>query len=205
MTLEADEILRLRPSPDEHRAMQDRVTALLAACGDAMQDAGLAGTPTVQGSVAKDTWIAGSTDIDCFLLLDPDTPEEALKRAAESVGDAVLDDAQRKYAQHPYLVGRFQDADVDLVPAYAIPDATGKMSAVDRTPFHTAWVRDHLDDAARDHVRLLKQWCKGTGIYGAETAIGRYLVGQVVATPPDGAVRRRVLSELAAVFDHGDE
>ncbi len=40
---------------------------------------------------------------------------------------------------------------------------------------------------------------------GAETAIGRYLVGQVVATPPDGAVRRRVLSELAAVFDHGDE
>jgi tRNA nucleotidyltransferase (CCA-adding enzyme) len=45
------------------------------------------------------------------------------------------------------------------------------MSAVDRTPFHTAYVMEHQKEEQRDQVRLFKQFLKGTGIYGAEAEI----------------------------------
>lgn len=173
MSLEADVLRGLHPTADEAERMARTVQDLVAACQRAMADAGLDGHATVQGSIAKDTWISGNTDLDCFLLLDPATDPDQLKAAAESVG-SVLENPRKKYAQHPYLVGEFQEMQVDLVPAYAVPSAGEKMSAVDRTPFHTAWVLEHLDAAQREDVRLLKQWCKGVGIYGAETATGGF-------------------------------
>jgi len=45
------------------------------------------------------------------------------------------------------------------------------MTAVDRTPFHTEYVKANLPDENRDCVRLLKQFMKGIGTYGAEAKI----------------------------------
>lgn len=172
--LEQEVLARLTPGAQEAAAMQRRVERLEAACQEALEAEGLRGVPTVQGSVAKGTWLSGATDLDCFLLMDPGLPEDRLKAVAEAVGPQILSDVRKKYAQHPYLIGTFDGLEVDLVPAYRLQDAGDRMSAVDRTPFHTAWVRDHLDDAARGQVRLLKRWCKGVGVYGAETAIGGF-------------------------------
>jgi tRNA nucleotidyltransferase (CCA-adding enzyme) len=182
--LERAVLAEVTPTPDEQRRLQDSVTRLLAACDARLAAAGLPGKASVQGSVAKGTWLRGGADIDLFLLLDPQVPAERLERVALEVGPHVLAGVQKKYAQHPYLTGTFEGHAVDLVPAYAVPEATAKMSAVDRTPFHTAWVAGHLDAAARDQVRLLKRWMKGTAVYGAQTAIGGfsgYLVEVLVA------------------------
>lgn len=198
MRLEDKVLDKITPGRKQTREMEGVVADLEATLDDALAGARLPGKARVQGSVAKGTWLSGSTDIDCFLLLDPSVSEERLKAAAEQIGPEVLEDVQRKYAQHPYLVGRFRDHDVDLVPAYAVAEATDKMSAVDRTPFHTAWVAANLDDAGRDQVRLLKQWCKGTGVYGAETAIGGfsgYLLEVLIAVFADF---RGVLDWLAS-------
>ena len=167
-------LTRITPDADEQARMDATVASILAAAQAAMDEAGLDGEASVQGSVAKGTWLAGNTDIDLFLLLDPATPQEALKDAAATVGQAILDNPQTKYAQHPYLIGTFQGYDVDLVPAYAVAAAGAHMSAVDRTPFHTRWVLDHSDTALRDDIRLAKKWCKGVEIYGADTATGGF-------------------------------
>ena len=42
------------------------------------------------------------------------------------------------------------------------------ISAVDRTPFHTRYVKEHLKEDQKNDVRLLKQFMKGIGTYGAE-------------------------------------
>ena len=165
-------LARVTPSADEDAAMDAVVGRLEAAVQAVMDDLGLPGRASVQGSVAKGTWLAGSTDLDLFMLLDPALDEAALKQAAQDVGSRVLEGARKMYAQHPYLIGAFEGLDVDLVPAYAVAAAGARMSAVDRTPFHTAWVREHLDDAGA--VRLAKQWCKGVGVYGADTATGGF-------------------------------
>ena len=182
--IEAQVLRGITPSPDEERALAATVAALEAQAAAAMAQAGLAGRPGVQGSVAKGTWLRGGADIDLFLLLDPAVPAERLESAAVAVGTQVLEGARKKYAQHPYLSGTFRGHAVDLVPAYAVASAGAKMSAVDRTPFHTAWVRGALDAAGRAQVRLAKAWLKGVGAYGAQTALGGfsgYLVEVLVA------------------------
>lgn len=182
--MEQEALARITPTAEEAEAMHATCAALVAACDAELAKRGIPGRATVQGSVAKGTWLAGSGDIDLFLLLDPAYPEAQLERAAVDVGTAVLTDARRRYAQHPYLMGTFQGRQVDLVPAYAVGAASAKMSAVDRTPFHTAWVKATLTPEQQGEARLLKRWMKGTALYGAQTAIGGfsgYLVEVLVA------------------------
>lgn len=167
-------IAEITPSDLEESEMQARAAALITAVNNACKKHGFAANATVQGSVAKGTWLRQSVDLDCFVLLPSTAPEEDLKRLAETIGPEVLENPMRKYAQHPYLVGEFQGAQVDLVPAYEADYPANIQSAVDRTPFHTKWVNENLTKAQKQDLRLLKAWCKGTGIYGAETKIGGF-------------------------------
>jgi tRNA nucleotidyltransferase (CCA-adding enzyme) len=173
-SVEAEILARITPTPEEERATQAVARDLIERCNQALAEAGVAGEATVQGSIAKGTWLAGGGDIDLFLLLDLDTPEDGLEAITEAVGGKVLQDAHRRYAQHPYLIGTFGGRAVDLVPAYRVAAAGAHMSAVDRTPFHTAWVKGNLDGRARGQARLLKQFLKGIGAYGAQTAVGGF-------------------------------
>ncbi len=163
---------RIEPSDDERARIASTVERLLGMLDAALQDQAPDAEPTIQGSIAKDTYTAGAGDIDVFLLFPVGTDEQVLHDVTMRVADQVLDGPRRRYAQHPYALGHFEGMEVDLVPAYRVPDATHKMSPVDRTPFHTQWVQTHLDAAKRRDVRLAKQWLKGIGCYGAETAIG---------------------------------
>lgn len=182
--LERDVLARITPSAEEEKAVARDAGDLVAAVHAALSESALPGKATIQGSVAKGTWLAGGADLDLFILFDPSLPVAKLETAARTVGPKVLEGAQTRYAQHPYLVGTFRGRTVDLVPAYAVPAASAKMSAVDRTPFHTAWVKARLSAAQRGEVRLAKRWLKGVGAYGAQTAIGGfsgYLVEVLVA------------------------
>jgi tRNA nucleotidyltransferase (CCA-adding enzyme) len=184
--LETEVLAEVTPSAEEQAALDAVVAELVRRCDGQLAAAGLPGRAAVQGSVAKGTWLrgGGGADIDLFLLLDPSVPQDRLEAVALQVGPQVLEGCQKKYAQHPYLTGTFQGHDVDLVPAYAVAEAGAKMSAVDRTPFHTTWVKEHLGAHKRGQARLLKRWLKGIGAYGAQTAIGGfsgYLVEVLVA------------------------
>jgi tRNA nucleotidyltransferase (CCA-adding enzyme) len=57
---------------------------------------------------------------------------------------------------------------VDLVPCYAVEDATEIQSAVDRTPFHTRYLQERLDGDSAGEVRVAKQFLKGIGVYGSD-------------------------------------
>lgn len=172
--LEAEVLRDIEPTPTERAAMAQDASILAEAATRRLADLAVPGTASVQGSVAKDTWLRNAGDIDLFLLLDEQVPAARLESIAEEVGRGLLQGVHKRYAQHPYLMGHFRDRLVDLVPAYRVAQASAKMSAVDRTPFHTAWMQGHLDDDGRAQARLLKQWLKGIGAYGAQTAIGGF-------------------------------
>ncbi len=121
------------------------------------------------GSVAKDTFV-GDPDIDVFILFPKDTPRSTLEKVGLEIGHKVIGGEER-YAEHPYIHGLFKGFQVDLVPCYKLPDASHIKSAVDRTPFHTEYVVTHLQPEQHDHVRLLKQFMKGVGVYGADAKV----------------------------------
>jgi tRNA nucleotidyltransferase (CCA-adding enzyme) len=121
------------------------------------------------GSVAKGTNLK-DPDIDLFMLFPESTELPELKEKGLAIGRKILG-GKEHYAQHPYVRGMFKGFQVDLVPCFRIRDTRKKMSAVDRTPFHTEFVKKNLQKGMADEVRMLKRFMKGTECYGAEAKV----------------------------------
>ncbi|QCJ47317.1 CCA tRNA nucleotidyltransferase [Haloprofundus sp. MHR1] len=158
---------RIDPDADERAALAAAVSALRERVEATVADLPVDADAVQVGSTARGTWLSGDRDIDLFVRFPPDLPREELERYGLEVGRAVLPGGHEEYAEHPYVKGDFEGFDVDLVPCYAVPEATDIQSAVDRTPFHNAYLDARLDDLRGD-VRVFKRFLKGIGAYGSD-------------------------------------
>jgi len=120
----------------------------------------------LMGSVAKGTYLC-NPDLDIFMLFPPGVPRAVLEKEGLEIGLKILQ-GEKMYADHPYIRGEYGGLEVDLVPCYAICDTDCLQSAVDRTPFHTAFILENMDECTRDEARVMKAFMKGVGTYGAE-------------------------------------
>uniref|UniRef100_A0A7C2V936 CCA-adding enzyme n=1 Tax=Ignisphaera aggregans TaxID=334771 RepID=A0A7C2V936_9CREN len=131
---------------------------------------------SLQGSVAKDTFLRGQSDIDVFLLFKPHVDiissewfeNELIPLLLKCFSDykCVLN-----YASHPYITVYINNIEVNIVPAFKVESPEKIISAVDRTPFHTEYVKTHLNEKQKDEVRLLKKFLRTWNIYGAEIEV----------------------------------
>lgn len=151
------------------RAVADRLIRRLAANA---RQRGLDVRPLLVGSLAKDTHLADPLDIDVFILFDPSTSREDLEKQGVGLARSVVPRPVLRYAEHPYVHGKVEGFQVDVVPAYRLDSPEGRKSAVDRTPFHTEYVRTYATPGLRQEIRLLKRFLRGIGCYGAETSSG---------------------------------
>jgi tRNA nucleotidyltransferase (CCA-adding enzyme) len=165
-TTEEQVLAVIRPTQQE----RDQICSVARHLLDAIAADGHA-QGMVVGSIARNTWISGEHDIDIFLLFDPSLSREALEdqgmALARRVAANFTDTFFEKYAEHPYIYACIDNIDVDIVPCYAVESATKIQSAVDRTPFHTRYIRDRINGLI-DDVLLLKQFAKAGGIYGSD-------------------------------------
>jgi tRNA nucleotidyltransferase (CCA-adding enzyme) len=159
---------RVNPTTEERRALAAAADRLADRARDAIADLPVEADVVQVGSTARGTWVAGDRDIDLFVRFPADVPRGDLEEYGLEVGNAVLPDGREEYAEHPYVKGEFEGYDVDLVPCYRVEDATAIQSAVDRTPFHNAYLEARLDDDLAGDVRLFKQFLKGVGAYGSD-------------------------------------
>jgi len=159
---------RVRPDADERERMREVAAELTARAEAAIADLPVDADVTQVGSTARGTWLAGDRDVDLFVRFPPDLDRERLEEYGLAVGHAVLPDGREEYAEHPYVNGEFEGFDVDCVPCYDVAAATEIRSAVDRTPFHNAYLAARLTDALADDVRLAKRFLKGIGAYGSD-------------------------------------
>lgn len=125
-------------------------------------------TPELEGSVAKGTWLPDSPELDVFLLFPTQLPKVTLEKRVMEIGGRVFKKMEVRYAEHPYVRGIVRGIPVDLVPCYRVDSPAEMISAVDRTPFHTRFINEHLTSEQKRDVRLLKAFFKGIGVYGAE-------------------------------------
>jgi tRNA nucleotidyltransferase (CCA-adding enzyme) len=126
----------------------------------------------IVGSTSKHTWLSGKHDIDVFVLFDKKTSRKELEERGLEIGKQVARAMNSpfviKYAEHPYVQAKVNGYKVDIVPAYKIKKGEKIKSAVDRSPLHLEFILKNLDPGLRDDVRLLKQFCKGIGVYGSD-------------------------------------
>ncbi|MBI4174898.1 MAG: CCA tRNA nucleotidyltransferase [Candidatus Aenigmarchaeota archaeon] len=167
MELYAEILKKIKPSHEEVERVKRFVQQLLSV---SKTISGLDGV--IVGSIGKFTWLAGDHDIDLFILFDSSVPREELERLGLEYGRRIVEELggrwQIKYAEHPYTSAKIRGFDVDIVPCYRIRYGEKIKSAVDRSPLHLQHVLDYIKPAMVDHVRLLKQFCKGIGVYGSD-------------------------------------
>jgi tRNA nucleotidyltransferase (CCA-adding enzyme) len=141
----------------------------------------------IGGSFAKGTWLKRKdiydnsvkseecTDIDIFIKFDVSLPDEEFDELAKKIGKQSLSkyNPRLRYSSHPYVEAYVKGIRVNVVPCYNVEKGKWK-SAADRSPFHTEYIRDNLDDEKKNQVRLLKKFLKSIGVYGAEIAIAGF-------------------------------
>jgi tRNA nucleotidyltransferase (CCA-adding enzyme) len=165
-----DVISRIAPNEHENQRIFTVVKNVKSNILETSKAMNLDVEPVLVGSVAKGTHLK-DPDIDVFIMFSPTTKREELESQGLKIGIDVLKEYEKRYAEHPYVSGLVDGYLVEIVPCYKIEDPSQKMSAVDRTPFHTNYIIEHLKEEQKNEVRLFKQFLKGIGIYGAEAEI----------------------------------
>ncbi len=163
-----DKVLaRIKPSPQEEERVKRFATELLRVSVTASgYDC------VIVGSIGKQTWLSGDHDVDLFMLFPQTIPREELEKQGLEAGKKIAEAMQGKwtvkYAEHPYTRAIIKKFQVDIVPCYRIQKGEKILSAVDRSPLHLEYVIENLTPSMQDEVRLLKQFCKGSCVYGSD-------------------------------------
>ena len=159
---------RVTPDDDERERLDAVVADLRERTRDALADLPVGAEIVQVGSTARDTWLAGDRDVDLFVSFPTSVDRKDLERYGLDIGHAVVPDGHEEFAEHPYVKGTYEGFDVDLVPCYAVDDATAIRSAVDRTPFHTEYLEARIDADLASEIRVAKQFLTGIGVYGSD-------------------------------------
>ncbi|MBN2733890.1 MAG: CCA tRNA nucleotidyltransferase [Methanomicrobiaceae archaeon] len=164
--LEKKVLTRIRPLNQE----REDILKMADELKDAVDKSGIA-RGMIVGSVARETWVSGDRDLDVFMLFETSFSKEELEEKglglAREIATAFDGEIVEKYAEHPYINANINGFDVDLVPCYAVLNASEIKSAVDRTPFHTRYIKNRINGFT-DDVLLLKQFSKACGVYGSD-------------------------------------
>ena len=130
---------------------------------------------TLAGSYLRDTWLSDKKEFDIFIMFQPSVPREELERTGLDVGKKIVKALEGSYeiayAEHPYVRAKVGKFAVDFVPCYDVDDPNKIQSAVDRTPYHNKYILKNLKPGMSQEVRLLKQFCKGIGVYGSDLRV----------------------------------
>ncbi|NON62170.1 CCA tRNA nucleotidyltransferase [Acidianus sp. RZ1] len=162
--IEKEVLERIKPSKDDFEKINNTVEEVLEALKGFEAE--------VHGSFRKGTWLKGDTDVDIFVFFPKELGKEYMPNALKLIEDRLRKfNYQINYAEHPYIIIKNNGMEIDVVPALRVDSGENAVTAVDRTPFHTALINSSLTDEQKDQVRLLKRFMKGIGTYGAEIKV----------------------------------
>ncbi|MFX0099483.1 MAG: hypothetical protein ACFFCS_07870 [Candidatus Hodarchaeota archaeon] len=191
---------KVKPSGSEIDMVSGITSKVIAALDRALKDNGIKfDFIEPQGSTGiKQTQLAGDSDVDLFIGLNqsifdgiegPSQKErkKKFKRLINTWINDIITPAVKNhlspekilfsYAEHPYLTIAVDKVKFDVVFCFNISSERiqekGLITAMDRTPLHSKFVRDELSKEQKDNVRLLKAFFKAQHVYGDKSATGR--------------------------------
>ena len=171
----AEVLKRVNPSESEQKKVQGLARKLTEKVEEAAKEKGLKTEIRVEGSVAKNTWLRDYPEIDVFMQVPITIPREAFGTVFLEIAKKATAGYKQieRFAEHPYLEAVIHDVYINIVPCYNVKKSQW-ISATDRTPFHTDYIKPQLDEKMGEEVRLLKRFMRGIGVYGAEIKVGGF-------------------------------
>ncbi len=171
----ADVLKRITPSRKEKEHVLKLAEELTEKVREAAKEAGIEVEVRMEGSVAKGTWLRDEPEIDIFMRVPTKLPREAFGTVFLEIARKATEGSEQieRFAEHPYLEVTIGKVRINIVPCYRVKQGEW-ISATDRTPFHTDYVKPLLDEHKSGETRLLKRFMKGIGVYGAEIKVGGF-------------------------------
>jgi tRNA nucleotidyltransferase (CCA-adding enzyme) len=173
--IRAEVLKRTNPSESERKKVQELAKKLTSDVEKEAKQRKLEADVRVEGSVAKNTWLRDCPEIDVFIQVPKTVHREAFETVCLEIGKKATEGYEQieRFAEHPYLEAIIDNVWVNIVPCYKVKQGEW-VSATDRTPFHTDYVKKYLDEKLGEETRLLKRFMKGIDVYGAEIKVGGF-------------------------------
>jgi tRNA nucleotidyltransferase (CCA-adding enzyme) len=171
----ADVLKRVTPTATERKQVLSLAKNLVQKVREEAKEKAVETEVRVEGSVAKNSWLRDCPEIDIFMRVPTTMPREAFGTICLEIAKKATEGYKQieRFAEHPYLEVAVKNVWVNIVPCYRVKRGDW-ISATDRTPFHTDYVKPLLDEQKGGEVRLLKRFMKGVGVYGAEIKVGGF-------------------------------
>ncbi|MFT4250320.1 MAG: nucleotidyltransferase domain-containing protein [Candidatus Woesearchaeota archaeon] len=162
---------RLRPEPE----VLDVVEVVRAQLQEAVVLFELDAEVVLGGSVAKGTFLRDAHDVDVFVRFSLSYASEDLSELLAPVMKRF--GAQRVHGSRDYFSFEKNSLVFEVVPVLAVTSASQARNVTDVSPLHVRFVQE--SGVSVDEIRLLKQFCKAIGVYGAESYL-RGFSGHVI-------------------------
>lgn len=171
----AEVLKKVNPSDNDRKKVQDLARTLTEKVEKATKENCVKAEVRIEGSVAKNTWLRDCPEIDVFMQVPTTVPKSEFETVLLKIAKKATEEYKQieRFAEHPYIEAVVDGIWVNVVPCYKVK--AGKwLSATDRTPFHTDYLKPLLNEKLSQEVRLLKQFMKGIEVYGAEIKVGGF-------------------------------
>ncbi len=126
---------------------------------------------TPGGSTSKGTYLKNNYDIDIFVRFKTmgnysDLLEKILLEISSKLNVLV----ERVHGSRDYFQFQYGKFFFEIVPVKYVTEIKDVENVTDMSPLHVEWIKQHLNNL-EDDIRLAKQFCKASGVYGAESYI----------------------------------
>lgn len=170
--------------PDEKK-IQSEVRAVIQTINAAFKKQRIPAKILVGGSIAKGTFLKNDHDCDLFAVFSPSYADKDLSGLLERVLNKVFKNVERLHGSRDYFHVRIPSSKFmyEIVPVLALKKGQAKdaVNITDCSPLHVQWVLAQVKKKKSlcNEIRLLKAFCKASGVYGAESYL-RGFSGHVV-------------------------
>lgn len=163
-------IKKVTPSKEEINLLNSITSNVLSKIRRALLDFGVAADAVIAGSFAKGTWLKGAHDIDFFIkFINEDDMRVFPKVIKFCFPKALCLKGTRDY----YSIN-YKGYNLEFVPVLKLQSPSQAVNSMDASCFHVDYVKSRLDPELISQVRLLKQFFKAQGVYGAESYINGF-------------------------------
>lgn len=162
----------IRPSRKEEKEVQNRVKSILDKINKNLKDA----KAILGGSGIKGTWLKKDNDTDIFVKFNYKKYKDKSQQIAKTL-EGTLKKKKLKivrlHGSRDYFQIKQKDFTFEIIPILDIKKAEQAENITDVSPLHARWVNKKGKNF-KDGIRLLKQFCKSAGVYGAESYINGF-------------------------------
>jgi tRNA nucleotidyltransferase (CCA-adding enzyme) len=162
---------RIRPDSSVKKKCQEVVFEI----SSEIKKAGIDADAVLGGSIAKGTFLRDDYDCDIFVRFALDKYRKKdisalLKKILLKFGPEEVSGSRNYY--------QFERAGIhfEIVPVLLIKKSADAANVIDVSPMHVAWIKKGLSRKKNlsDEVRLARAFCRGIGVYGAESFINGF-------------------------------